>query len=154
MDESSSYIQHYKDLCERFQSSEEVYKSSSEEVRAKVTSLANNNQQYKYKIYLELNPNLVVSPFIENQHKLSRDIIRFRLGSHMLPIETGRWTRTVREERICRECNVLGDEKHALFHCQSICRDNLVLPNTLNTIWESDDVFALFEKMKEKEMLG
>ena len=118
-----------------------------------MTSLANNNQ-YKYKIYLELNPNLVVSPFIENQHKLSRDVIRFRLGSHMLPIETGRWTRTVREERICRECNVLGDEKHALFHCQSICRDNLVLPNTLNTIWESDDVFALFEKMKEKEMLG
>ena len=78
--------------------------------------------RYKYKIYFDINPELHVSPFINNLHPLCRNIIRFRLGSHCLPIETGRWSRVTREQRLCETCNVLGDEHHVKYHCTCMYR--------------------------------
>ena len=111
------------------------------------------NGQYRFQIYKEMNPTLQRSPFISNLHGLSGDIIRFRLGSHVLPIEIGRWSRTERSERLCRSCNVLGEEKHALFTCSAIERDSLHLPNAIGDIWEVEDVFELFKKLKEANFL-
>ena len=45
--------------------------------------------RYKFSIYLTINPNLEKSPYINCIHPLATDIIRFRLGSHKLPIEKG-----------------------------------------------------------------
>ena len=40
-------------------------------------------------------------------------ITKFRCSNCKLPIETGRWSMTPREERICHLCNVgLGTEFH------------------------------------------
>ena len=40
-------------------------------------------------------------------------ITKFRCSNSKLPIETGRWSMTPREERICHLCNVgLGTEFH------------------------------------------
>ena len=41
-------------------------------------------------------------------------IAKFRLSSHKLPIETGRYTNILREERLCKKCNSnsIGDEFH------------------------------------------
>jgi hypothetical protein len=45
-------------------------------------------------------------------------ISKFRCNNIKLPIETGRWSNTPREERICHLCNVcLGTEFHFLFEC-------------------------------------
>ena len=46
-------------------------------------------------------------------------ISRWRLSSHMLYVETGRYKRPKidRLERICCLCNTLEDEYHALFIC-------------------------------------
>ena len=44
-------------------------------------------------------------------------LTRFRLVNHFLPIETGRWDHTPREERLCQSCGVLGAEYHHLFDC-------------------------------------
>jgi hypothetical protein len=45
-------------------------------------------------------------------------ITKFRCNSIKLPIETGRWSNTLREERICHLCNVgLGTEFNFLFEC-------------------------------------
>jgi hypothetical protein len=46
-------------------------------------------------------------------------ITRWRLSSHRLKIETGRYTRpiTERENRLCDVCNVIEDEYHAIFDC-------------------------------------
>ena len=46
---------------------------------------------------------------------------KFRTCNHNLPIETGRWNGTLRQERTCSTCpgNVLGDEHHFLFECMS-----------------------------------
>ena len=100
-----------------------------------------------------MNPSLQRSPFIDNLHGLSGDIIRFRLGSHMLPIETGRWSRTERQDRLCRTCNVLGDESHALFRCTAVNRDLLDLPGSISEIWKADDIFSLFKRLREANFL-
>ena len=45
-------------------------------------------------------------------------ITKIRCNSIKLPIETGRWSNTLREERICHLCNVgLGTEFNFLFEC-------------------------------------
>jgi hypothetical protein len=47
-------------------------------------------------------------------------ITKFRCNNIKLPIETGRWSNTPREERICYLCNVgLSTEFHFLFECTS-----------------------------------
>mgnify|MGYP001195529472 CR=1 FL=1 len=47
-----------------------------------------------------------------------------------MPIETGRWRRVEREERLCVTCNVLGDEEHYIYTCPEIDRTDLQdIPN-------------------------
>ena len=47
-------------------------------------------------------------------------ISKFRYCNIELPIETGRWPNTPREESICHLCNAgLGSEFHFLFECTS-----------------------------------
>ena len=43
---------------------------------------------------------------------------RMRTSSHRLRIETGRWSRTPREHRICQCGNGVQDEQHVLRECQ------------------------------------
>ena len=53
--------------------------------------------------------------------KLPR-ILRFRMGSHLLPIEQGRHLRLPRHRRVCRLCHTgaLGDERHMLLVCPAL----------------------------------
>ena len=48
-------------------------------------------------------------------------ITRWRLSSHKLRIETGRYTRpyTERKDRLCLVCNVVEDEVHAIYDCKA-----------------------------------
>ena len=50
-------------------------------------------------------------------------ITRWRLSSHPLYIETGRYKTPIvpRENRLCMVCNVVEDEYHALFTCTAHC---------------------------------
>ena len=50
---------------------------------------------------------------------LSKKYCMFRTGNTKLPIETGRWFNTPRENRICKLCNSkkIGDEFHYLLKC-------------------------------------
>ena len=83
---------------------------------------------YKYKIYLSLNPYLEPSNFLNDCRFIASKIIKFRVGSHYLPIETGRWCRIPRNDRLCQHCKVLGDEIHLLYNCSDIDRTGLQLP--------------------------
>ena len=53
--------------------------------------------------------------------KLQR-ILRFRMGSHLLPIEQGRHLRLPRHRRVCRLCHTgaLGDERHMPLECPAL----------------------------------
>ena len=53
--------------------------------------------------------------------KLHR-ILRFRMGSHHLPVEEGRHFNLPRASRVCNLCNTgaLGDERHMLLECTAL----------------------------------
>ena len=53
--------------------------------------------------------------------KLHR-ILRFRMGSHHLPVEEGRHFNLPRASRVCNLCNTdaLGDERHMLLECPAL----------------------------------
>ena len=43
-------------------------------------------------------------------------VTRIRMGSHRLKVETGRWSRTPRDQRLC-SCGKIQDERHVLLEC-------------------------------------
>ena len=68
-------------------------------------------------------------------------------GSHRLPIENGRWCRKKKEERLCEECKVIGDEAHYVYNCSMIMRDDLFLDNDLSRIWTQPGVFQIIKRL-------
>ena len=52
-------------------------------------------------------------------NSLRNEITRFRMGSHNLEVEVGRWVRVERNSRLCKCCNLarVEDEAHFLFDC-------------------------------------
>ena len=150
--EGNDFAQHYIDLSQKYTCEADIYREYSETIRNQIRTLTHQDH-YKYEIYLQMNPNLEVSPFINNFHPLCKQIIRFRLGSHYLPIETGRWSRTARANRLCVYCGVLGDELHALYHCSAVDWTDITLPGDPGELWGSADVFKLFQRMKEVKLV-
>ena len=78
----------------------------------------------RYQTYLSLNPGLTVHQVYERQRgtdyyipeHLRMSFTRMRLSSHRLRIETGRWARISRAQRLC-QCGAVQDEAHVLLSC-------------------------------------
>jgi len=74
----------------------------------------------KFRTYVHIKPHMTVSPMYVGK-VLSipdRDRVyatRLRLSSHKLAIETGRWSRIPREDRLC-PCCVIQTEEHVIAH--------------------------------------
>ena len=89
-----------------------------EELKAKFE----NETGTKATKYKEINPNLKIHPvynttsYIDERKRVV--FTRFRVSSHSLKIETGRWSRIDSEDRVC-DCDRGGvqDERHILFNC-------------------------------------
>ena len=69
--------------------------------------------------YLEINPNLSLHPLynsvrVPESYRIS--FSRIRMSSHYLKIETGRWSRIPREQRLC-DCGTVQSEIHVLLSC-------------------------------------
>ena len=65
---------------------------------------------FKYQEYLD----------VLNIMKYRKSLSRFRLSSHKLEVEIGRWAKpnkTPYQNRKCKVCNVLEDEFHVLLEC-------------------------------------
>ena len=65
---------------------------------------------FKYQEYLD----------VLNIMKYRKSLSRFRLSSHRLEVEIGRWAKPNEipyQNRNCKECNVLEDEFHILLEC-------------------------------------
>lgn len=82
-------------------------------------------------------------------------LCKFRCSCHRLPIESGRWNNTPRNDRLCTLCDLqeIGDEYHYIFKCKQFMveRKNL-LPDycqkydnilKLNTLFNSTNVNVL-----------
>ena len=151
-DEPTSYFKYYLQLLSKYGSKKDIYQEGHNEIKNVIRQRASRGQ-YKYMIYCEMNPELKISPFINSVHPVCNDMIRLRLGTHIIEIELGRWTRTKRADRLCSNCNVLGDERHALYECSLIVRDDITLSNTLSEIWANKDIMKLFVQLKSVKLL-
>ena len=100
---------------------------------------------------LQINPELLPSPFLTCAN--ADAITRFRCGSHHLPIETLRWGRVPRENRLCPKCHVLGDEYHFIFHCVEFPGYFENCNNDLSMIWKGNNVFKYFNKISQTDYL-
>ena len=155
LSEPTNFLRHYVELDERYADSKMLKIQSTNEVRQKIRDLGSNkDSHYKFWIYLQLNPNLVMSPFLNRIDLTGKCITKFRAGSHMLKIETGRWNRTPREDRLCTHCNKLGDENHAIFECSLIYREDLPeFPSNLSSLWEYPRINVLFKRIREAGLM-
>ena len=86
------------------------------EWRSLLSSKSSCSSYVSYKDIFVLESYLIKLP------KLSRfALCRLRTNNHRLPVVTGRYNRTPREERTCNKCNdnVIGDEYHVLLECNN-----------------------------------
>ena len=87
-------------------------------LKQKVQAIATS----RYTTYISINPELTVHPiyttplFLPEIHRIA--LTRLRLSSHHLRIETGRWSRTPREQRLCVCQENIQTEEHVLLHCE------------------------------------
>ena len=86
-------------------------------------------------------------------HLITRDIIRFRAGSHSLPVETGRWSDKDKVDRVCDVCGVLGDEVNYLYGCTQIEQNHVNLVGSIGNIWSQPDIFKLIGRIKSIDLL-
>ena len=57
---------------------------------------------------------------------------RFRTSSHWLKVETGRWSRTAREDRLCTcDLNEVQDERHLIESCRHLSDLRTQFPNII-----------------------
>ena len=82
-------------------------------------------------------------------------ITKMRISAHKFPIETGRYQRTPREDRVCPfGCNVVGDEYHYMLKCKHpfIRKVQLPLANNISRLHPECD--TLDDKMKGRFYLN
>ena len=102
-----------------------------------------NQYGSKALAYKDLNPNLTLHRIYSEKEYITEfkrvNFTRFRLSSHNLKIETGRWSRIPREDRLC-ECGEIQDELHVTLHCPqtNAIREKFELYNihSLNVLME------------------
>lgn len=106
----------------------------------------NTEEATKYNTYrTQLNPNLTQHPMYTTETYVPdykrQALTRLRLMSHNLKIETGRWSRTPAEMRLC-ECgeNAVQSEEHLLLRCpmSNGCRERYAILNfsSLSTLMD------------------
>ena len=109
------YLKHYINLDTKYRDNRSIYEESIAEMKNDILGKKNMMENYKFWINVQMNPTLTKSPYMLVPGKLAAACIKFRIGSHNLPTETGRWRRLKREERICSNCGVLGNETHYIY---------------------------------------
>ena len=89
----------------------------------------------KLDTYTKIKCNFGFEKYLNSENfALRRDITRFRISSHRLNIEIGRYARMDRADRLCTKCSlgVLGDEIHFLLACPTFNCDREPLINLAN----------------------
>ena len=148
----TKFIQHYENLVTRYEHKKEIVDEYRNLAKERIRTKASTGH-YKFYIYTKINPELTTSPFLEVFHPTVGDILKFRLGSHYLPIETGRWSGRPRHERLCENCNEVGDEDHVIYRCSLIERGDLTLHEDLSLIWNTPDIYQLFKRIRTRKLV-
>jgi hypothetical protein len=121
LESGCDYMMHYVQLLNTYHNKNEVKEHYHNLLLSEIDELAQKPEKYKFQLYKQFNPELEPIVTLKTHHKFPR----LRLSSHSMPIETGRWSRITREERLCPTCNSLGDERHFIYDCTDVDRTNL-----------------------------
>jgi hypothetical protein len=124
------------------------------------TDIADRNElirsslQSKIVTYRSINPSLTVHPIYASNipEQARKAATQMRTSSHNLKIETGRWSRTLRENRLCQCGHGVQDETHVLTSCQ--LTENLHPPFSSTTeAMENNNIgficLNIFNRLKE-----
>ena len=84
----SSYLKHYHELSRKYDNSIDIHNEHKQNLKISLINQAQIDGKSKSRTYLGINPNLLPSPFLNSHNTLVPIIIKFRLGTHYLPIET------------------------------------------------------------------
>ena len=116
-DHNLEFVRYYDELLERYNGVDEIKHEFFTKIKIDIEIKARNGRS-RYSTYKIINPNLE-HPTIYNSLKTQHDlemVARLRTGTHQLRIETGRVSRTPREQRLC-SCGEIEDEEHFLVRC-------------------------------------
>ena len=104
--------------------SSQTIMSALGENQGKLLFLKQTKEIHNFESYLRINN-------FENR----RAITKLRTSSHKLEIETGRWNKIPRDQRICKNCilNKIEDENHLLFECQMYATDRNEFYNNIKS---------------------
>ena len=129
---NNEYLNHYVTLSEKYTTKKEITEKYRIDLVNEIKHLAENENSYKYNLYMKFSPTL--TPLnTQNTKIFTRKFLRLRVSSRSFPIETGRWSRTKRDDRLCTKCNVIGDEVHYIYNCMDVNRGNLTdIPDLCN----------------------
>ena len=131
----------YRRICEMLEEESDLVEKDTE-IR---TEMLKQGLSSKRALYYKMNPELKSPDLYKNDNlkEFQRiEVSRFRLSSHNLKIETGRWGRLERDDRIC-SCNIGGvqDEEHVI----SVCGLTTGLREKYGINYELKDIFTEVE---------
>ena len=86
---------------------------------------------------------------IANRHQ-RRLMAEFRSGCPKLEVETGRWQKKEREERLCLLCNTaVGDVNHFLSECEALDGERKTLRTTLRDVTDENFAIKVLNSIKD-----
>ena len=110
--------------------------------------------------YSRINPTYTIHEVYSNTGNIPEYIrlafTRLRLSSHRLRIETGRWSRLAREQRLC-ECGLVQDECHVMCDCPrtQVLRTSydkpVIFPKVLIEAKDINDFKFIYDVLKTYE---
>ena len=83
----------------------------------KIESQTESNKIFLYK-NIKLTQNQMEYYLTYPNKKVRQNITKFRISDHSLLIETGRYFRIPRDQRLCETCKIIDDEPHFFFNCK------------------------------------
>ena len=88
----------------------------------------------KLRTYNLIKKNFEIEPYVEILHdkKLRISLSSFRISTHRLRIERGRYCEEKSEERLCNFCNIIEDEIHFLCDCKRYLELRCKMFDTIN----------------------
>ena len=104
----------------------------------------------KRATYVNLNPTLQQHSLYKNDYLdeyKRKEFTRYRVSSHNLKVETGRWGRVERENRVCtRNIGGIQDEEHVIFHCE------LTKNIRERFAFQSDSLQGIYEELDDRTL--
>ena len=107
---------------------------------------SSDNRLYKY-----LKENIQFEEYLNISNSFFRiSISKFRLSSHLLNVERGRWSKLELNNRLCSACNCVEDEFHVFLECP---RYNKIREHYLpNYLKNKPSMYKLIEYLKCKQV--